>query len=259
MALSDTWAELSRRRRKRIKKLGKRLFERSNRFLASQSLVGDRPVFDSELFPWVAELEADWKTIRADLERVLELRSELPKIYEISKEQARVGADDNWKTFVLCGFGFQAEENSRACPETVRILKRVPHLETAFFSILDPGAEIPPHVGIPKGLLRCHLGLMVPDERERCRMVIDGTPRFWEEGRTFIFDDTYRHEVHNETSQKRVVLLFDFERPMKWRGRLLNRILLGLMRRTAVVQDARVAQLRWEERMRDQLRAVARA
>lgn len=259
MGLSDKWAEFSRWRSKRIKKLGKRLFERSNRFLADQSLVGDRPVFDTREFPWAVELEAEWKTIRADLERVLELRSELPKIYEISKEQARVGADDNWKTFVLRGFGFRAEENSRVCADTARILKRVPRLETAFFSILEPGADIPPHVGIPKGLLRCHLGLVVPDERERCRMVIDGTPRLWEEGRTFIFDDTYRHEVHNETDQKRVVLLLDFERPMRWPGRVVNRILLWLMRRTAVVQDARIAQLRWEERMRDQLRAVARA
>ena len=33
---------------------------------------------------------------------------------------------------------------------------------TAYFSILEPGTKIKPHNGVYKGVLRYHLGLIVP-------------------------------------------------------------------------------------------------
>ncbi len=247
------------RRQKRLKKLGKKTFERTNRYLATQSRVPDIPAYDNALFPWVAELEANWKSIREELDRVMLLRDELPHLYDISPDNRRVSSDNRWKTFALRGFGYWAAEGRRMCPQTARLLERVPGLESAFFSVLAPGAQIPRHCGIPKGLLRCHLALIVPEDSRRCRIILDGVTHYWREGQAFLFDDTYYHEVHNDTDQERVVLLMDFERPMRWKGRLVNRTLLALMRRTRHVRGPRRAVEQWEKRVRSRLREAAKA
>src|SRR5262245_21576370 len=250
MSLTQTFDTLRQRRRKLVRRYGKRAFKRVNRYLAAQSLVPDQMVFDRDLFPWVGQFEDNWQTIRGELEQIMRYRSELPRLYEVSPGNTRISADDNWKSFVLYGFGYRSQSNCALCPETARLLAKVPGIETAFFSILSPGAHIPAHKGLAKGLLRCHLGLVVPKERESCRMFLDGIPHTWAEGRVLLFDDTHTHEVRNATDEDRVVLLFDFERPMTLRGRLTNRTLLFLMRHSAYVQDSKKHYLDWEEQFR---------
>jgi beta-hydroxylase len=116
-------------------------------------------------------------------------------------------------------------------------LERIPNLQTAMFSILSPGYHIPAHKGVTKGILRAHIGLIVPDESDKCRIRIDDEIVAWKPGELFVFDDTYEHEVWNETDQERVILLFDFDRPMKFGGRLLNTLLLAAMKMTAFYRD----------------------
>jgi beta-hydroxylase len=255
MGLAQTIGGLREQRRRLSRRYGKRAFKRLNRYLAAQSRVPDQIVFDREVFPWSRAFEANWQTIRGELERVLRYRDDLPHLYEVSPENTRISADDRWKSFVLYGFGYRSENNCALCPETARLLSGVPGLETAFFSILSPGARIPSHKGLAKGLLRCHLGLIVPKDGEKCRMYVDGIPQTWQEGRVLLFDDTHRHEVQNDTDEDRVVLLFDFERPMTLRGRLLGRTMLALMRRSAYVRDSKRQYLEWEERFQEILAA----
>jgi len=47
--------------------------------------------------------------------------------------------------------------------------------------------------------VRCHLGLRVPPQAERCWIRVDGEICRWQEGRCLLFDDTYEHEVLNDT------------------------------------------------------------
>jgi beta-hydroxylase len=250
MDLTQSIEDLRERRRVLVRRYGKRAFKRVNRFCVEQSLVPDQTTFERERFPWTREFEANWQVIRAELDRVMQYRDELPRLYEVSPRNTRISADDNWKSFVLYGFGYRSESNCKVCPETARLLAKVPGIESAFFSILSPGAHIPAHKGLAKGLLRCHLGLMVPKQRENCRMFLDGTPHTWQEGRVLLFDDTHTHEVRNDTNEDRVVLLFDFERPMTLRGRLASRTMLSLMRRSAYVKDSVHHYLNWEEQFR---------
>ena len=52
--------------------LGEKALSPIERWLGRSSLVGDRPFFDNETFPWAKTLEADWRKIRAELDTVLE-------------------------------------------------------------------------------------------------------------------------------------------------------------------------------------------
>ena len=78
----------------------------------------------------------------------------------------------------------------------------------AFFSTLRPGATIKPHYAPCNLRVRCHLPLLVP-EQEQCGIRVAGEVRRWEPGKCMIFDDAFEHEVWNEGTQERVVLLFD--------------------------------------------------
>jgi beta-hydroxylase len=238
-------------RRKKVKRVGRLLLENMSRFIASQSLIGNGPVFDKSVFPWTADFEADWEKIRAEADEVLKMRDALPSFHEISPSQKRISTDDNWKTFVFYGFGIRVDGNCERCPETARLLAGLPNLENAWFSILSPRYHIPAHRGPTNGIIRVHLGLVVPRDRGNCRIRVDQEILHWEEGKCIVFDDYYEHEVWNDTDEHRVVLFFDVDRPMRPLGRFVNRALIAAIRRTAYVKDAQKRLQVWEERLRN--------
>lgn len=236
-------------RRRCVRSLGKPIVRRIDRYIAANSLVPDQPVLDSQAFPWVAELEAGWRDVRAELDEILRFRDHIPRFQDVSADQYRISPDDQWRTFILYGFGYQSRLNCELCPKTTALLQRIPGLQTAFFSILAPGKHVPRHRGVTKSLVRCHLGLIVPQQREQCYMNVGGVRCVWESGHAFVFDDRYPHEVYNNTAEERAVLLLDVERPMRRRAAVLSRIMLSLLRRTAYVADARRNQELWEQRL----------
>ncbi len=241
-----------------VRKYGKKLFRGVLfDFLARESRVPTDAVLGAEHFPWADEFRARWPKMRAELEQQLENRASIPRFQDISPDQYKISPDDQWRTFVFCGFGHKSELASELCPETAAALALVPKLESAFFSILAPGKHVPRHHGVTKGMVRCHLGLKVPEDSDHCFMNLDsesGTERCeWKEGDVLFFDDTYKHEVWNDTDEERVVLLFDFERPMSLAGRLVSRLMMLALRQTAYFKDALRNHREWERRYRAEL------
>jgi aspartyl/asparaginyl beta-hydroxylase (cupin superfamily) len=233
-----------------LKRIGKPLFRRLDRFMAAQSLVGDQELFDPALFPWLPALEASSKEIRAELDRLLPQQEHLPTFTEIQPDQYKINRDAGWKTFWFMGFGTRSEQNLALCPATAQALAKIPDLETAMFSILAPGLHIPKHAGVTKGVLRCHLGLKIPRDAEKVRMAIGSTGFSWQEGKAVVFDDTFKHEVWNDTDEERVVLFFDFRRPMRWPGRLAYAIVHAALNVSPFMRDARRNQRKWEREHR---------
>jgi ornithine lipid ester-linked acyl 2-hydroxylase len=232
-------------RREFIVQNGQKLFRAVNRYFAKQSLVPDDPVLNTALFPWIAELEQNWPAIQKEAMAVLQRRESLPFFQDISPDQKRISPDDKWRTFFFYGFGNRSERNCEFCPQTARLLEKVPGIENAFLSILAPGKIIPSHRGISKGLIRGHLGIVIPPTPADCFMDVGDVRCTWEEGKVLLFDDTYPHAVSNLCDQERVVLLFDFPRPMKLPGRVLRSVLFWAFRHTAYVQDALRNEARW--------------
>ncbi len=240
--------ELRAKRRKKVKKFGKRLIRRLRGFLADQSLVSNDPVIDSATFPFLKPFEDHWQEIRDEVRQVLRHKESIPAFEEVSSDQKRIARGGQWRTFILYGFGSKSERNCAHVPRTTALLERVPHLQTAWFSILEPGYHITAHRGVTKGILRCHLGLMVPDKRENCYMRIEDRRYSWEACKTLVFDDTYDHEVLNDTDQERVILLFDFDRPMRFWGRVLNQLFIQGLKLTAYYREPKARIRSFEDR-----------
>ncbi|MEM0985251.1 MAG: aspartyl/asparaginyl beta-hydroxylase domain-containing protein [Pseudomonadota bacterium] len=240
MTSTDTIAKpatLTKPYRKFVKRNGKKLIRWAAGFQSRQSIVPDTPVIPKTNFDFLDAIHAEWPTILKEAKDVLAYREVIPGFQDISPDQYRLAKGQNWRTFILFGFGKRLKTNTLLAPRTAELLEAVPNLQTAMFSILAPGYHIPAHEGVTKGILRAHIGLIVPDDAEKCRIRIHDEIVAWKPGELFVFDDTYEHEVWNETDQERVVLIFDFDRPMKPAGRLLNKLLMSAMKMTAFYKD----------------------
>ncbi|SAI37514.1 asparaginyl beta-hydroxylase [Bordetella ansorpii] len=228
-----------------------RLVEWLHRRIANASEVGDHPIFDNALFPWVGDLESRAPGISAELRSLLEDRKRLPAFHELSPDVGMITADDQWKTFVFMAYGMRSQRNLDRCPETAKALKTIPGLRTAFFSILEPGKRIPLHKGPYNGVLRLHLALVVPEPRERCWIEVDGQRYVWQEGRAVVFDDLYPHQVHNDTDGVRAVLFVDFERPCRAPVRWLNKAILAMAPFTDELRRGKANHEAWEKNYYD--------
>jgi ornithine lipid ester-linked acyl 2-hydroxylase len=218
------------------------------RSIARRSLVGDTTFFAPERFPWIARVEASWHVIRDELQYVLEDVEALPSFQEISTEQIQITADDRWKTFFLYGYGVKTRLGVRMCPRTTALMRSIPGMKTAMFSILAPRKHIVEHRGPYKGVLRYQLGLVVPREAEHCRIRVGGQIRHWRAGESLIFDDTFNHEVWNDTDEMRVVLFVDVVRPLPFPQSWGNELILKAVQISPFVRDAMRNQRAWEER-----------
>jgi len=208
--------------------------------------LGNPPVYDAATFPWAVDIERDWRLIRAELDRILTRRNELPGFHEIAKDVEAISTDRNWKTFLLSAYGHVSEEATRACPDTWRILQRIPGLKAAMFSIFEPGKHLPAHRGPYNGVLRFHLGLIVPRNGDIAIRVVDQVCH-WQEGKALIFDDAYEHEAWNHSDEVRVVLFVDFVKPLRFPANLVNWILLHVAIFTPFIREGFEAQKKWEK------------
>ncbi|MGE0483399.1 MAG: aspartyl/asparaginyl beta-hydroxylase domain-containing protein [Gammaproteobacteria bacterium] len=246
--MTDTSA-FYRWRRALVHRAGKQFLRAVTDFQARHSLIGTAPVLPNDTFDWVPRLEAAWPGVRREFDQVWTHPEDIPAFHQISPDQYRISKGDHWKTYALYIFGQPVAQNCAACPQTAALLASLPRLLNAWFSILAPGYHIPPHRGPTRALVRCHLGLRVPADREHCWIRVDDEIYHWREGEAVIFDDTYEHEVRNDTPEYRAVLFIDIDRPMDTVGTWFNAGILRLMQATHYVKDPLKNLAAWNRRV----------
>jgi aspartate beta-hydroxylase len=173
-------------------------------------------------FPWLARLEAATADIRRELQRVLTEDSARLEPYIAYPEGVpldqwkELNHSHRWSAFYLWRDGAPVTANLARCPKTAQALAQAPLMEipgyapTAFFSILDAGAKIPPHTGVTNTRVTCHLPLLVPPG---CGFRVGWETREWREGEAWVFDDTYEHAAWNDSEVPRGILIFDAWNP----------------------------------------------
>ncbi len=219
--------------------LGVPLLNALDWLIARFSRVGNPAVFDTKQFPWVERLEAEWETIRDELLQIMPDWQRVPNLQDVSPGLSFLTGSDGWKSYFLYGYGHCVPSHCKQCPQTARLVESIPDMKTAFFSILAPGMHIPRHRGEYKGLIRCHLGLVVPGDPGDCRMSVDDEMIHWHEGEFVVFDNAYHHEVWNDTDKPRVILLIDIVRPMRFPMGWLNRLIIRLITWSPYVREAK--------------------
>lgn len=215
--------------------------------IAKVSRIRDTPVYDTADFAWTPAVEAYWPAIRNELESVMSQRMRLPSFHEIVDEVRTITTDDQWKTYWLVGAGLDTRENAERCPQTMQALAQIPGVINAFFSILAPGKIIPAHRGAYNGILRYHLGVMVPEPNWMAGIRIADRICNWKEGESLIFDDSFNHEAWNCTEGWRVVLFVDFARPLKQPFHAMNRAFVGAGALLPLMRRAGARHKNWQK------------
>ena len=177
---------------------------------------------DREAFPWLATLESATQIIATEFETVVKAeRAELvPYIQYAAHEPLgqwkALNLSRDWTAIHLIQNGTINPINAQYCPQTMALLATLPQPEiagcsaNAMFSLLAPGAKIPPHTGVTNTRLVCHLPLVVPNG---CWFRVGAETRTWERGKAFVFDDTIEHEAANTSDAPRVVFIVDVWHP----------------------------------------------
>ena len=157
------------------------------------------PLSDFEL---VEKLESNWEVIRDEMLAISQ--------DDFDPWLQRSMHGEGWSVFGLFAIGRRFKQASDYCPETAKILERIPGVALSGFSRMAPGTHISPHCGWAFDSYRLHLGLDVPDG---CRLRVADETRTWENGKCLIFDDTVEHEAWNDSDKYRTTLMLDFLRP----------------------------------------------
>lgn len=172
-------------------------------------------------FDWIGEIEAATDDIREELTRVIAVDNEFEPYITGSDDRPESdphGLIDNkdWSALYLWRGGQLIEKTATLFPKTVEVINKLPipriegHSPNILFSLMRPGAKIPPHNGKINTRFICHLPLIIPP---KCGFRVGNRTREWKEGKVWIFDDTIDHEAWNDSDQARYILLFEIWRP----------------------------------------------
>ena len=189
------------------------LFAPYNVLMYAFSGVPARPVVDRTRFPELDALRANWQVIRAEALALAEAGA-------IRQAEGRNDASfdsffrQGWKRYYLKWYGNALDSAQAQCPRTVALVNAIPTVKAAMFTLLPPHSKLNRHRDPFAGSLRYHLGLVTPNS-QRCRILVDGEELVWRDGEDFMFDETYVHWAENDTTQTRVILFCDIERPLR--------------------------------------------
>lgn len=166
--------------------------------------------YDIASYPQLKIFEENYEAIRQELSAII--NQPVDEIYQQTWLQERPNLVNSkskgWKTYVFRFFGINYLPNQLACPLTSEIIKKIPGIVTAEFSMLTAQTHILPHRGYTGEVMRSHLGLVIP--KGDVLIKTDNEEYHWEEGKIMVFNDRERHEAWNFTDEDRIVLMFDF-------------------------------------------------
>jgi beta-hydroxylase len=200
------------------------------------SKVPATPYHDPRTFPALAVLRENWQTIRDEGLQLLDGGH-----VRAAASYNDVGFNSffrsGWKRFYLKWYEDPLPSAEALCPQTVALLKRVPTVHAAMFTLLPPGSKLGAHRDPYAGSLRYHLGLYTPNSAD-CYIAVDGERYHWRDGEDIIFDETYIHTAENKTDQTRLILFCDVERPVHTRlVRAYNHFMCSRMMKAAATQN----------------------
>ena len=174
---------------------------------------------DPQSFTACRKLEAEFTSIRAEAFALLQQDATHKHFCSYNSKALTAG---DWCDVGLYYNGMRNDQNAKRAPRTSALLGGDDggfrrdctscSIGSAYFSLLRPHTRLAAHCGPTNARLRAHLGLVVP--HGDCEIIVGGETRKWVEGKVVIFDDSFEHEVHNDTDEARLVLIVDLWHPM---------------------------------------------
>lgn len=152
---------------------------------------------------WVQNLENNSQII---LEEINKLIAADDKNIIPYYNRTLANASLKWTIFPLHIWGIKQYKNCKKCPLTTQLIKSIPGMTSASFSILKANTSIKPHLGDSNVMYRCHLGLQIP---RGCGIKVGEETKEWKTGKLLAFCDAKKHSAWNNSNEDRLVLIID--------------------------------------------------
>jgi aspartate beta-hydroxylase len=170
-----------------------------------------------EHFPGAGAFVGQWRALQQEALDIARNLGTVPRFHELMAQQAAISAADDrdWRMYVVKAYGVTIRANAARCPVLQALVAADPDVLSASLSFLAPGKQVPAHRGPFRGVIRYYLALSVPaaaDGRPGTVLTIDGVEHRLGDGQALLWDDTYLHDVHNDTGGLRIALLLDVRR-----------------------------------------------
>lgn len=164
--------------------------------------------FKAEWFPELKHFQENWQAIRDEIWQYEKLYGEV-KGLNSNPYVAPQFEGVNWSNIFLENFTIRHHKNRKKFPVLSALIDRVPNATFVVISILSPHTVIKPHYGDFNGIVRGHLGLVIPASHPACGIRVGEEEQGWAEGEWTLFTEAYLHGSWNNTSEKRYVLVVD--------------------------------------------------
>lgn len=177
------------------------------------------PWHDPKLYGWA-------KTLYDKHDSILKECLSAEKQFTVSQFDTGT-QNQGWSNFYLYMNGHPIKKNLAICPETAKVLRKIPinglHV---CFAALDPGGNLPIHSGPTNASLTAQFGLK---NCAGCRIWIAGDEYNYVDGELIIFDDSYVHKVSYSGKRRRYSLMITFWHPsLNWIERVVIRTIILL-------------------------------
>jgi len=168
-----------------------------------------QPTYDAAEFPWASIVRAHLGDFLTELRALEASRHEESGFHRVWPEFTASG---EWAALWLRLYGEPYAVNAWKCPLTMAVMDAIPRQGGWLgFSALAAHTHLAAHCGVSNAKLRCHVPLQLEPGLSRIR--VDSHIHTWQQGELFVFDDSYEHEVWNDSNEKRVILIFDIFHP----------------------------------------------
>ena len=172
--------------------------------------------YPTKKFPHMKVLNANFNLLKEELLALIEkdkTEKNEDKFFQpwIEHDLYEESNPNGWDVGPIMIGGNYIENNCKKASYLYNIVKEIPDIKSASFSLLKPNTHIVPHQGYDEyseKVLRFHMGMIIPKGDLGIRVATE--VRTWKEGESFIFDDFLIHEAWNFSNEDRYVLICDF-------------------------------------------------
>lgn len=170
----------------------------------------DSPFYNPSAYETVRFIEKNFDIISSELHDYVNGK----QIIDVTNPNAPYNNIVNtWKHVYFSNYMLLYKSGIENFPKTAAILLSQPDVTLCGIATLKAGGRLMPHCGETNAIIRCHIGLKVPDQLPKCGIRVKDEERSWEVGNALAFNDAFNHEAWNFTQQDRYVLIFDIIKP----------------------------------------------
>ncbi len=162
--------------------------------------------YSPSIFPELQPLVDNWERMR---DEILQYEKQMGIVKEMDSHAPPTNTEKQWSLTYLINYLWMFHKNLERFPVIADVVNQIPNAVFATISILPPHTDILPHCGNTNGIVRAHIGLIIPVPAPTCAIKVGDETHGWQEGGLLTFTIVNRHAAWNRSEHRRYIVIVD--------------------------------------------------